>query len=65
MTVVDFYIYDIIYFFKQAIPHYLSDFPKLTQIYDRIANIPEIKAYENSSRAIKQLCPAEYCKQWK
>jgi len=45
MTVVDFFIYDIIYFFKQRMPHYLQEFPKLVQIYNKIASIPEIKAY--------------------
>lgn len=65
MTIVDFYIYDILYLFKLFLPHYLTDLPKLTQIYEKMANIPEIKYYENSKKAITKVCPAEYCKEWK
>ena len=45
LTVVDFYIYDIIYFLGIIAPQHLTEFPKLVQIYKRVASIPEISAY--------------------
>jgi glutathione S-transferase len=65
MTVVDFFIYEIVYFFTHEVPQYLADFPKLLHIYERMASIPQIAAYENSPKAIKEICPAEYFNKWK
>jgi hypothetical protein len=46
MTIVDFYIYDLWYFFKLAnIEVYMSEFPKLTRIYNSMSNISEIMTY--------------------
>lgn len=43
MTVVDFFIYDLWYFFRLTnIEGYMSEFPKLTRIFNNIAKLPEI-----------------------
>ena len=61
MTIVDFYIYDLWYFFKLAnLEVYLPEFPKLGRIYNSMSTIPELIAYEQSQKAIKNICPAGF-----
>ena len=66
MTIVDFYIYDLWYFFKLSnIQFYLQDFPKLTQVYKNMAGIQQIMDYEQSNKAIKSISPAGFYEKWK
>lgn len=66
MTIVDFYIYELWYFFKLAnIQFYMTEFPKLTQIYNSMMTIPEIMLYEQSHKAIKNICPAGFYEKWR
>lgn len=69
LTVVDFYIYDLVYYMKackiDVLINFEQEFPKLRRIYEKISQIDEIKSYENSPKAIKNICPAEFCEQWK
>lgn len=66
LTIVDFYIYDLYEFFKiTLIEVYMNEFPKITKIYNNVAKIPEIGCYENSTKAIKNICPAGFYEKWR
>ena len=65
ISIADFYIYETILFLKVVTPERLGSYPKLTQIYCRFSEIPEIKAYEMSKRTVKQVCPAKFCVNWR
>ena len=40
-------------------------FPKMISIKDTVANLPQIKAYEQSPHAILEMCPTSLLKQLK
>ena len=65
MTVVDFFIYDLIYLMDKVMPEQVQQFPKLHQIHLEMAALPSIKNYEMSKRAIKHYCPIEFFDEWK
>jgi len=64
LTIVDFYLYELVYYLKvckiDALINFQQEFPKLQRIYKKVSEIEEIKNYENSSKAIKNVCPAEF-----
>lgn len=62
---IDFYFYEIIILLRSVFKEKVNVYPKLNLIYESVLNIPEIKAYEESQRAVKNLCPVQFCSQWK
>lgn len=65
LTVFDFCIYEIINHFRHIYSPGLAKLPKLVALRDRVAEIPEIKAYESSGRAVTELCPIKFFNKFK
>ena len=66
ISLLDFYLYETIYFLLIVSKEKMEkEFPKLMQIFNRMANIPEIKAYEQSKKCITEVCPVKFCINWR
>lgn len=56
---IDFFLYEDYMLFSKIYPG-IKDFVKLREVYQNVANLPAIKAYENGPKAIKDICPNKY-----
>lgn len=65
LTTIDFSIYELMRYMDMLFPGKTVSLPKLMKIQNMIYNIPEIKSYENSSRAIKEMDPSTLMKKFK
>ncbi len=59
ISMIDFFLYEDYMLFSQIYPE-VEDFIKLKQVYQNVANLPAIKAYENGPKVIKNICPNKY-----
>lgn len=60
ITVMDFVIYELINHVALMFPDAMGRLKKLKRLRDRVAEIPEIKEYESSSRAVSDYCPITF-----
>ena len=58
LTIVDFSIYELYRYMDMIFPGKMKEFQRLKKIHDMIGEIPQIKAYENSDRCIKEMDPS-------
>ena len=65
MTIVDFFIYEVVHIMNKVMPEQVQEFPKLCQIHQKMASLPAISNYEKSKRAIQNHCPIDFFEQWK
>ena len=65
LTVLDFFIYEIMNYFHLLFPKEMAKFPKLNQIQERVAALPQIEDYENSHRKVTEYCPNRYFRKFK
>lgn len=64
-TIMDFLIYEILFLVENMFPTHVEKLPKLFQLRERVAAIPEIAAYEKSERAVREFCPIRYFSKFK
>lgn len=38
----------------------MKNFKKIREVYENVANLPVVRNYENSQKAIKECCPSKY-----
>lgn len=52
-TLIDLSMYELVRYMDLIFPGEMVKFPKLLAIMERVANIPQIKEYELSPRAVR------------
>jgi hypothetical protein len=57
---MDFLVYELLNFTLALFPGFVAKFTRLIALQQRFAAIPEVKAYEESPRAVKELSPLAY-----
>ncbi len=62
---MDFLIYELLHLLESVFPGELGKFVRLMALCHRFAAIPEIRNYENSSRALQEHCPVRYFSRFK
>lgn len=65
LTILDFYIYEIVNYFGQLLPKEMKKYPKLVQLRNLIRSLPKIKEYEESDRKVAEYCPIRYFRNFK
>lgn len=65
LTVMDFLIYELLNLLESVFPDEVGKFVRLMALRHRFAAIPEIRNYENSSRALEEHCPVRYFSRFK
>ena len=65
LSIIDFSIYELMRYMDMLFPGKTEVFTKMTRIKNMIYDIPQIKAYENSSRAIVEMDPSTLMKKFK
>lgn len=65
LSLIDFFLYELIYLLKRIFPEKLNEFTKIKKVFQEFANISEIKSYEESTKAVKEVCPLKFCAEWK
>lgn len=59
ITIVDFLLYEDYKLFSLIYPE-MKNFTKIRDVYQNVSNLPAISEYENSLKAIKEICPNKY-----
>lgn len=52
-TLIDLSMYELVRYMDLIFPGEMAKFPKLLSIMEKVANIPQIKEYELSPRAVR------------
>lgn len=52
-TLIDLSMYELVRYMDLIFPGEMINFPKLSAILEKVANLPQIKDYELSSRAVR------------
>lgn len=59
LTIIDFSVYELNRYMDCIFDNQTCSLPKLKRIEERIRDLPSIKEYEESSRAIVEWCPTK------
>lgn len=59
LTIIDFSVYELNRYMDCIFDNQTCSLPKLKRIEERIRELPSIKEYEESSRAIVEWCPTK------
>ena len=65
LTIIDFSIYELVHYIELIFGDKIEEFPKLKSITKMVGELPEIKAYEESEKAVREMCPTALLKQVK
>lgn len=65
LTIIDFSLYELVRYMKMIFGAKMEKFVNLNRITDMLGNLPQIKAYEESDRSIKDMCPTVLLKKIK
>ena len=65
LSIIDFSIYELVRYMEMLFPHKEECLPKLKLIEREVANLPSIREYENSRRAIKEMDPSVLLKRFR
>lgn len=65
LTLIDFYIYELVYVIMLIDKDKMLEFPNLLSIYYHMREISQIRNYEDSEKAITDICPVEFFQKWK
>lgn len=65
LTIIDFSIYELVRYMEMLFGPKMQKFPRLQHIKNRLAELPQIKIYECSPQAVKEMCPTSLLKQLK
>lgn len=65
LSIIDFSIYELIRYMEMLFPGKTDPLINLTRIKNMIYSLPQIKAYECSSRAIVEMDPSILMKRFK
>jgi hypothetical protein len=65
LTIIDFSIYELVRYIEMLFPGKTTPLVRLNYIKNRIYELPEIKAYENSPRVITEMDPSTLLKKFK
>jgi hypothetical protein len=62
---MDFVVYELLNLISMMFPQELIKFKRLLALGVRFSNVPEIRNYENSSRAVREYSPVVYFSKFK
>jgi hypothetical protein len=63
--VIDFFLYELLNLLESVFAEKVGKFARLIALRFRFGSIPEIRNYENSSRALGEHCPVRYFSRFK